>query len=129
MIRRLGILVSLPVLAVAGCVQDPEPPPEIWRVVSIDGAPLEAHAVMGFGITDGVYTGQGPCNRFNGTITTEPYASVILSAPVATRMACSDLDAETRLLAALGEVIGQSIGLESMTLITSGGSEIVLERI
>ncbi|SMY06486.1 META domain-containing protein [Flavimaricola marinus] len=120
------------ILALAGCeaVSEPvEPPPEIWRVLSIDGVPFAAPTSFGISPSDGVYLGQGPCNRFQGGVVTAPFPAVILSPPVATRMACPDLAEEARLFDALGRVERMGVSIDAMILSTLDGTEIVLGRI
>lgn len=106
-----------------------EPPPEIWRVVSIDGVPFVAETRFGISPSDGVYLGQGPCNRFQGSVVTAPFPAVILSPPAATRMACADLAEEARLFDALGRVERMGVSLDAMTLFTLDGTDIILVRI
>ena len=125
---------ALALILLAGCAladsapEAPPMPPEIWRVVAIGGVPFAADNSFGISPADGVYGGQGPCNRYFGSVTTDPFPAVILSTPGATRMACPALAEEAALFAALGRVERMGVGTDAMTLITADGQEIALTR-
>jgi heat shock protein HslJ len=122
-LRRLAALL----IALAGCAAA-EPPPEIWRVASIGGVAFAPDTSFGIALQDGVYQGQGPCNRFRGHVKTDPFPAVILSVPMATRMACPDLAEEVRLFGLLGTVERMGVSTDTMTLIAADGTEILLTR-
>lgn len=80
---------------------------ESYSVVSIDGVPAPEGTTFELDATDRL-AGKGPCNRYFGQLTREG-ERIGIGQTGATRMACFEAgrsEAETRFLAALGEITG-----------------------
>ena len=99
--------------------------PGPWRLVSIDGAPYAAGAVLEFPEA-GIVEGEAPCNRFSAA-QTAPYPWLDLGPVAATRRACLDLDAEQAFFEALGAMTLAEAQGDVLILSNDAGREMVFE--
>jgi len=106
----------------AGCVApEPEPAqkPYFWRLMSIDGVPFAAGATLA--IDDGRAFGQGPCNSWTGKVYATPFPEWRIRDVVATELACDDLPAEARFLAAMDDMTHAAVGIGDLDLVDQKG--------
>jgi heat shock protein HslJ len=96
-----------------------------WQLVEIDGLPFAARATLSFA-DEGRLAGQAPCNKYFGE-QSAPYPWFTAENIVATRMACSDLTAETAYFAALEEMTLSEVSGEALILSNDAGREMVFE--
>lgn len=90
-------LLTVAALCIA-CNQSAVAEPE-YRLTTLNGTPFTATATLVFG-ADGTLSGQAPCNRWFAR-QTATLPSFAIEGIGATKMACPDLDAESRYLNAL----------------------------
>ncbi|WP_308915590.1 META domain-containing protein [Jannaschia sp. LMIT008] len=95
----------------------------VWHLVELNGEPFDAPATLSFP-EEGIARGQGPCNTFRAT-QAAPYPWIEIRGIAATRMACSDLDAETAYFAALREATLVEASPRILLLTTEDGMEAV----
>ena len=96
-----------------------------WMLVSIDGAPLAVHVILRLDEA-GKISGQGPCNRYFGTVQgvlPEFHAQDIGS----TKMACPDLGLESQYFQTLQAVDHAEIIADALHL-TGGGHALVFQK-
>ncbi|WP_421702620.1 META domain-containing protein [Aliiroseovarius sp.] len=113
----------------SGCLNDTEAnPDEIWQLQSINGAPYSASVTLG--LSSSSYGGQGPCNRYGGQVLDDPKAGTYrLTTPTSTRMACPNASAEALYFSLLPTVTRAAMTGGSLTLYTSGGTQLRFNRI
>ena len=114
--RRLALLLlGLP--ALAACTAGATSPTGDFRLLTLDGQPLQGSASMTLG-ADGAVHGDGPCNLWNATNTAAPPAFRLT--PIAsTRRACLVEGGEGAYFAALQAA--DRIALDGNRLEVSGG--------
>lgn len=95
----------------------------VWRLESLDGAPVTSRATLEFG-ENGRISGQAPCNRFTGSQTV-PYPWFQTGPLAATRMACPDLEAEARYLTALEAMSQSEVSGDVLRLSNEDGREML----
>lgn len=94
-----------------------------WALRSIDGTAFSARATLTFP-EEGTLAGEAPCNRYSGQQTV-PYPWFSADRITSTRIACPDLDAETRYLRALSEMTLAEIAGDTLILSNDAGREMV----
>jgi heat shock protein HslJ len=116
------------VLALAGCAGDETvraygAADRDWHLQSIDGVAFSAKAVLRFP-QEGQLSGEAPCNTFSAR-QDAPYPWFEARQIVTTKRACSDLDLESRFLAALREMTLSEVSGDILVLSTPAGREMV----
>lgn len=94
-------------LPLAACLRDETisahvTPEETFRLVSLEGAPVEPRVTIAFPAR-GQVVGEGPCNRYRAR-QTAPMPWFEIGAIAVTRRSCPELALEARYLSALGEM-------------------------
>lgn len=97
--------------------------PATWVLRSIDGIPVAARVTLTFP-EEGVIEGEAPCNRYFAQQTV-PYPWFSAERITSARRACSDLDAESRYLRALGKMTLVEIAGDMLILSSDSGREMV----
>ncbi len=96
-----------------------------WHLTELDGAAWPSHASLTF-TKPGTVTGQAPCNRFSAE-QTAPYPWFKVGPIIATRMACSELDAERVFFQALRDMtLAEAVG-PVLILSNDNGQQMVFE--
>lgn len=95
----------------------------VWQLAELDGAPFKARATMEFP-EEGKITGDAPCNRYFGG-QTAPYPWFRAEKIGATRMACPDLDLETKFLEALQSMTLAEVAGDTLLLSNDAGREML----
>lgn len=94
-----------------------------WVLTDMDGAPFEARADLSFP-EEGRIQGQAPCNTFTGAQTV-PYPWFKAEGIAVTRIACPDLDAESRFFEALQAMTLAEVGTDTLFLSNDDGRKMV----
>ncbi|QYK43174.1 MAG: META domain-containing protein [Paracoccaceae bacterium] len=99
----LALLVALCLMPAMAPASDVAEGPGVWRLIALNGeGPPDVVVTLAFP-EPGRLAGQGPCNRYSGSVTGT--APAFRAGPVmATRMACPALEFESRYFAALSQV-------------------------
>jgi heat shock protein HslJ len=97
----------------------------VWILTELDGTPFTQTATLTFP-ESGTISGIAPCNTYSGEMTA-PYPWFEAGNLAVTRMACPDLAAETRFLAALSEMILSEIAGDFLILSTDTGREMLFK--
>lgn len=127
--RPLAIIPIL-LLALAGCLRDETVAgyggaDHVWHLIELDGAPFTARATLGFP-AKGRIAGQAPCNSYE-TDMTAPYPWFETGSITATEIACPDLMAEERYLAALADMSLAEISGPLLLLSNDQGQELLFK--
>ena len=100
-----------------------------WHVVSINGDPIDVKGMnLVIDVDEGKIHGNTGCNIMNGKVETDLDTpnSISFSAIATTRMACPDLESETRLIVALEDACkAKALSPERVVLLGSDGSPVV----
>ncbi len=96
-----------------------------WTLVELDGSPFTKTATLSFP-ERGKIAGQAPCNRYFATMEA-PYPWFEAGPIGATRMACPDLDLETKFLATLAEMTQSEVSGDTLVLRNDAGLEMVFK--
>ena len=97
----------------------------VFRLIELDGAPFSARATIQFS-QEGTITGQSPCNSYFATQTV-PYPLFNVEGIGATRMACPDLDSETKFFTALEDMSLSEVLGDTLILRNDAGREMVFK--
>tara|TARA_R110002020_G_scaffold2967_2_gene13723 strand:+ start:81 stop:485 length:405 start_codon:yes stop_codon:yes gene_type:complete len=92
--------------------------------VQTSGSPNDAHLI--FNSKNGVVNGSGGCNRIFGDYTLDRKNSIRFSEIGATRMACQNMNFETRFLDLLDQVRYYEFK-DDMMLLKSGRNDVILK--
>lgn len=92
-----------------------------WRLVSIDGQPFPARALIAFPEDRSRVVGQGPCNRFSADRITHPFPTDRVTNITATELACDALAEERRFFAALAEMQRMGVGISALYYVNDAG--------
>ena len=96
-----------------------------WTLVEMDAKPFPARATIAFP-TKGNVTGQAPCNSYIST-QTAPLPWFKLGPIIATKMACADLNLETRFFEALTAMTLAEVAGNTIILTNDMGREMVFK--
>lgn len=99
--------------------------PSVFNVVSIDGAPFAANAIIDLSEA-GHIAGTAPCNQYSAE-QKAVYPWFEAGMIIATRMACPDLDAESLYLTALSEMTLSEVAGDILILSNTDGREMVFQ--
>lgn len=103
----------------------PETPPLVgaWSLVQLNGQGLVPGTTISASFNNGQVTGNGGCNTYNATYTTNGN-NVSISYPVGTQIACPPevMDQETAFFQALSSVATYQIGGPNLTFNNGGGA-------
>ena len=99
----------------------------VWVLEELDGTPFAARATLLFPET-GKIAGEAPCNRYSGVMTA-PYPWFGATQVVSTKMACPDLDAETKFFNALSDMTLSEVLGNVMILSNDAGREMVFKSV
>lgn len=94
-----------------------------WVLTELDGSPFTARATLQFPQA-GKIAGDAPCNRYSGAMTT-PYPWFAATQVISTKMACPELEAETKFLGALTAMTLSEVLGDVMILSNDTGREMV----
>jgi heat shock protein HslJ len=94
-----------------------------WTLTELDGAAFEGRATVSFA-EPGRIAGQAPCNSYTGPIEGTPQAFTI-GAIAATRMACPDLELETKFLDTLASMTSVEETDRGIILRNGAGAQLV----
>ena len=100
---------------------------KVWVLSEVDGAPFTARATMEFDKA-GWIKGQAPCNRYS-VKQEAPYPWFKVGPTMATKMACPDLDAETKFFNALSDMTLSEVLGNVMILSNDAGREMVFKSV
>lgn len=98
---------------------------QVWKLAELDGAIFAENATVTFPEV-GKIAGQAPCNTYTGNMDA-PYPWFEIGPMAVTRMACSNLDAETAFLAALDEMSLSEVSGDTLILSNDKGREMVFK--
>jgi heat shock protein HslJ len=126
----MRLLLLLATLGLTACIGDETVAgyggaDRIWLLSEVDGAPFSAHATLQFPEA-GRISGDAPCNRYSGAMTT-PYPWFGATQIAGTRMACPDLEAETKFFEALAAMTLSEVLGDVMILSNDAGREMVFK--
>lgn len=100
-----------------------------WHVVSIDGEPANVEAMnLVIDVDEGKIHGNTGCNILNGKVEADKDSpnSISFCAIRTTRMACPDLESETRLVVALEEAVtARALAKDRVALLAGGGRQVL----
>ncbi|WP_343080146.1 META domain-containing protein [Ostreiculturibacter nitratireducens] len=99
----------------------------VWRLTELDGAEFAAEATIEFP-QEGRIAGAAPCNRYTAA-QSATYPDFAAGPIAATRMACPELDAETRFLDALAAMRTVEVDEDVLTLSGDAGRRMVFVRL
>ncbi|MCK0140928.1 META domain-containing protein [Aliiroseovarius sp. F20344] len=94
-----------------------------WRLVELDGDTFPARATITFP-EKGRIAGKAPCNSFS-TAQKAPYPWFETGPIASTKMACSDLEAESAFFEALSQMQISEVSGNTLILSSEAGSEMV----
>ncbi len=94
-----------------------------WVLSELDGRTFAAHATLSFP-AQGAVAGEGPCNRFSGTLAV-PYPWFDIGQLMSTSRACPDANAETAYFSALQAMTEIEISGALLVLRNAEGREMV----
>jgi heat shock protein HslJ len=101
-----------------------------WLVISINGNQVETGVVPTLSFTnEGVVSGEGGCNGFGGTYTTDESNGIVLTGMTATLIACEDeavMAQEAALMDALNQTTVYLIEGNTLTLTDEMGTALVV---
>lgn len=101
-----------------------------WVVISVNGNAVETSVVPTLSFTDeGVVSGEGGCNGFGGTYTTDESNGIVLTGITATLIACEDeavMTQEAALLDGLQKTTLYLISGNTLTLTDDAGTPLVI---
>jgi putative lipoprotein len=114
-------------IAMAGAAQATDLPTGAFRVVALDGAPVNVAQDVTIVLDQGRVTGSAGCNRYFGTVAAQAPLFLALGT---TRMACDPalMALEDRFLAALARVDALDMDKETLTLLVGSDPVIVARR-
>ncbi|MBC7948220.1 MAG: META domain-containing protein [Chitinophagaceae bacterium] len=100
-----------------------------WVLVDLKGVPVQLSgsnrdAFVEFSTSDKRVSGNGGCNRFNGTYVIEKKGSIKFNEVVSTKMSCPDIAFETAFLEALNAV--DRYDTEENSLFLKDGNKVMM---
>ena len=99
----------------------------IWQLSELDGEAWNARTTLEIS-EKGRITGQAPCNSYF-SVQTAPYPWFELGPIGASKMACRELDAESKYFAALGAMTIAEVNGPVLILSNEEGGEMVFRRV
>lgn len=120
-------ILTLSLLALSACKDEtlsgyaPEKTTWVWQ--ELDGQPAPARATLRLP-EQGQVTGQAPCNSYSARQTV-PYPWFKVETIAVTKMACSDLQAETEFFKALTQMTLAEVAGDTLLLSNEDGREMV----
>ncbi|QBY02299.1 META domain-containing protein [Rhodophyticola sp. CCM32] len=98
----------------------------VWTLTEMDGGPAPAQVILD--VTEqGRISGHSPCNRYSGSQNV-PYPWFETGPLSVTRMACPELEAETRYLALLHSMTLAEATGDVLILSNEAGEELIFAR-
>ncbi|GFE50982.1 hypothetical protein So717_27350 [Roseobacter cerasinus] len=125
---HLALLAALCAVSLAACRGDETVSAyggagKVWKLVELDGIAVSYRATLSFP-EPGQLAGEAPCNSFRGAMTV-PYPWFEATDIVSTRIACTELNAETTYFSALTTMTLSEVLGETMILSTPEGRSMV----
>jgi heat shock protein HslJ len=96
-----------------------------WVLTEIDGTAFTARTTMTFP-EKGRIAGKAPCNSYGGTMSV-PYPWFKVGPLRSTKMACSELQAETRFFRALSDMSLSEVAGDTLILSTPEGRQMIFK--
>lgn len=103
-----------------------------WQVIELSGdavASAGEEFTLNFDKTDHKVFGMGACNRFFGTYSVGAKNYLTFTGIGSTRMACPDMDAESKFFMCLSEVNGYKVDGDMLMLLKDGANVATLKVI
>lgn len=122
--------ILLFVLALAGCRDDETvgaygAADRVWTLVELDGTAFQQRATLTFPTNDEI-AGNAPCNSYSGAMAI-PYPWFEAGPLAVTRMACPELEAETRFFSALADMTLSEVAGDFLILSNDEGREMLFQ--
>ena len=102
-----------------------------WQLVTLNGAPVEAgksQPTLTFAGTRSRLYGMAGCNRYSTEYSLTEADYLDIPSPVATKMACPELDLEREFLEALEGTANFSVTDRTLSLVDAAGAEVATFR-
>ncbi|MCV2867980.1 META domain-containing protein [Defluviimonas sp. WL0002] len=130
--RNLVVTAFALILATSACTaqETMAPIPEsdaVWGLVTLDGAPFEARATIGFP-EPGLIAGEAPCNSYSGELRGS-FPAFELGPLRVTRLACTQLEAERAFFTALAVMTEAEAADDALILSGPEGRRMVFNRL